>query len=471
MLKPAACLPAAVSGADALAPAPSRRLDPGGCEGWGAPAGGGARAGSPGRARFAVLGSDALALPAPTGRSPHHLPLPGQELGAPLPLAWPHAGVWLSWAPSWPARVRGACGAAGSSRAAPALARLCFQRSAARPQAGLRLTVRGRVRGGGGQLGLPSTWQNTASVTMATGSPRLKFQCSQCSSLTGLMGDAKLMFDLHAISAALAGLLPPPPHPFPFMEVCTNPSAPPLGGVERRIRAAVHLLPVAYWCAARATALVLPCACVEAKPHLRFWLGTPWSLRAGTDTGLAMPWRHGDGRPGARGSAAAASREDMHGAASPAAASAPCNHSQAHVLLRLLFLCSLESLTLSYQAIRVEYAHLAKLQLEWGSASRARGCRRLGACRGRAPAPWVRSPAVRPSVCVPQRCCCGQGEASAVLPPERGSWLLWQRLPVAPRFRPRVQVQPGRFPPPKNWEHPGAPQRCRQKTRLAPLSS
>lgn len=30
--------------------------------------------------------------------------------------------------------------------------------------------------------------------------PRLKFQCGQCSPLTGLMGDEKLMFDLHVIA-------------------------------------------------------------------------------------------------------------------------------------------------------------------------------------------------------------------------------------------------------------------------------
>lgn len=37
-------------------------------------------------------------------------------------------------------------------------------------------------------------------VTMETGSPHLKFQCSQCSALTGLMGDEKLMLDLHVIA-------------------------------------------------------------------------------------------------------------------------------------------------------------------------------------------------------------------------------------------------------------------------------
>lgn len=58
----------------------------------------------------------------------------------------------------------------------------------------------------------------------------------------------------------------------------------------------------------------------------------------------------------------------------------PVNRSQVHILLRLLFLCCLESLMLPYQAIRVKYAHLAKLQLEWGSASRAQGCQRLGSC-------------------------------------------------------------------------------------------
>lgn len=37
-------------------------------------------------------------------------------------------------------------------------------------------------------------------VSMETGSPHLKLQCSRCSPLTGLMGDEKLMFDLHLIA-------------------------------------------------------------------------------------------------------------------------------------------------------------------------------------------------------------------------------------------------------------------------------
>lgn len=59
----------------------------------------------------------------------------------------------------------------------------------------------------------------------------------------------------------------------------------------------------------------------------------------------------------------------------------------ARILLRLLFLLCLESLMLSYQTIRVKYIHLAKLQLEWGSASRAQGCHQLGFCGGCAPVP------------------------------------------------------------------------------------
>lgn len=63
---------------------------------------------------------------------------------------------------------------------------------------------------GGGQLGLRSTLQNAAAVSIETGPPPLlKFQCSQCSLLTGLMGDEKLMPDLHVVSV-LAGLLPLP---------------------------------------------------------------------------------------------------------------------------------------------------------------------------------------------------------------------------------------------------------------------
>lgn len=70
----------------------------------------------------------------------------------------------------------------------------------------------------------------------------------------------------------------------------------------------------------------------------------------------------------------------------------PVSRCQVCISLRLLFLCCLESLMLSYQGIRVQQAHVAKLQLEWGSASRAQGCHRLGSCRGCAPVPWVKSP-------------------------------------------------------------------------------
>jgi len=84
------------------------------------------------------------------------------------------------------------------------------EHSRARLAAGLQLGMHRSARCGGGQLGLRSTLQNAAAVTIETGSPLLKFQCSQCSLLTGLMGDEKLMLDLHVISAAYAGLLPLP---------------------------------------------------------------------------------------------------------------------------------------------------------------------------------------------------------------------------------------------------------------------
>lgn len=100
------------------------------------------------------------------------------------------------------------------------------------------------------------------------------------------MGDEKLTFDLHVISAALARPLPP----FPFMELCTNPLVAPIGSAEHETRATAHLVPVAHCCSARAAMLVLPCCSAEARLRLRLWLGPPPS-RDG-DAGPAVPQQH-----------------------------------------------------------------------------------------------------------------------------------------------------------------------------------
>lgn len=110
-------------------------------------------------------------------------------------------------------------------------------------------------------------------VSMETGSPHLKFQCSQCSPLTGLMGDEKLMFDLHVIA------------------VLWDRSPCPWRGSHRSRGAGAQctpLVPAARWCG-RATAWRL---------WLRFWLVNPepskWGWSHGGvagDVGMELPAR------------------------------------------------------------------------------------------------------------------------------------------------------------------------------------
>lgn len=177
---------------------------------------------------------------------------------------------------------------------------------------------------GGGQLGPPSTLQNTACYRgNRLPPPRLKFQCSQYSVLTGLMGDEKLMFDLHAISVALAGLLPAAF--YGGLHESLDASDRRRGARDSRCRASgpgCVPVPVAYRRSTRAAALASPRRSAGAKPRMRFWLGSPRPLRAGMETwvsargrlaggGGTAPW-HPAGLP-AR--APAASRENRHRAA------------------------------------------------------------------------------------------------------------------------------------------------------------
>lgn len=87
-------------------------------------------------------------------------------------------------------------------------------------------------------------------VPMETGSPHPKFQCSRCSRLTGLMGDEKLMFDLHAVLWD--------PSPCPSAGVAHVPVV-----AEHDARTAAPLVPAAGCCGACAAML---CHGVEVSP-------------------------------------------------------------------------------------------------------------------------------------------------------------------------------------------------------------
>lgn len=191
ILKPAVFLPVSVSGADAVARAPSRRLDLGrvGCETWGAPAGSGGAEGSrsrqgsvctPGQQRFRPARSHiSLSSSSPAVRA-------GARGSAPLRLATRGSLALVGPAAAAPGpgaggrRAAPPLSAASSLHVAPALARLCFQgRSAARLQTGLRLTVHGRVRACvRARAEGEASWDRRAlckiqPVTVETGSPPL----------------------------------------------------------------------------------------------------------------------------------------------------------------------------------------------------------------------------------------------------------------------------------------------------------
>lgn len=89
---------------------------------------------------------------------------------------------------------------------------------------------------------------------METGSPHLKFQCSRCSPLTGLMADEKLMFDLHVIA------VPRDHSPCPSAGVAQIPGRLP-GRGEQNARPPAPLVPDC--CGACAAMLLLMCHSTE----------------------------------------------------------------------------------------------------------------------------------------------------------------------------------------------------------------
>lgn len=139
-------------------------------------------------------------------------------------------------------------------------------------------------------------------VTMETGSPHLKFQCSQCSPLTGLMGDEKLMFDLHVIAVLWDH------SPCPSAGAVRLPGRL-LPAAEHSARSTAPLVPAADLCGASAAIEVLTCQSMEGLA------GEPQNppSRDGVTGVLLEVWGWQLLRPvGLPARAPAASREDRH---------------------------------------------------------------------------------------------------------------------------------------------------------------
>lgn len=185
-------------------------------------------------------------------------------------------------------------------------------------------------------------------VSMETGSPHLKLQCSRCSPLTGLMGDEKLMFDLHLIAVLWDH------SPGPSAGVAQSPGRLPLA-VEPKSPNPAPPVPAAGCCGACA-AMLGPTATARSF-GLSFGLVKGWSPR-GAAAGVGMA------APGA-GAAPAAPREHQHGV--PAWQSLCLCYPQLTgiVINCLLFLCCLESLTALCGAVGVKHSHLAEPRLQW----------------------------------------------------------------------------------------------------------
>lgn len=175
------------------------------------------------------------------------------------------------------------------------------------PQTGLRFAMHGRVPvcqrvgRGGDSRGCHHFVKYSPPVTMETSSPRLKFQCSQCCSLTGLMGDEKLMVDLHVISVRLRGCSLPPPAPLPFYGGLYES----LDASDRRRGAAApsRILVLLHW-GCRCTGGAALCRRGTTAPEVLAGEPlTPLSRDGGVGCcgGVEAHGGCGDGHPGARG--------------------------------------------------------------------------------------------------------------------------------------------------------------------------